>query len=202
MSPRTDWNFPSQAPPTRRPSKWTAAWKQSSDGPDWEWSGLYGKGEWRQCHGHWGHCGRPSPRDWSWPCIHLFCLKREGAVLSSRQSTRGSVSIWAVMWTLTTLGPPSEGAMVLTHEGWLALWWILRPWSPMWHKATSQLATGWMNSRFMSTWMTGQSLVTPFTRRWTRNRRLLLVSPRQQERVILTSEQQSSIRSALMPLFG
>lgn len=85
MSLRMDWNFPSQAPPTRRPPKWTAAWKQSSDGPKWEWPGLYGEVEWRQCPGHWGHWGRPSPRDWSWPCIHPSRLKREGAVLSSRR---------------------------------------------------------------------------------------------------------------------
>lgn len=118
MSPRTEWN---QTLPIGRPPKWTAAQKQNSEGPKWEWPGLYGEEERRQCPGHWGHRGRPSPRDCSCPCIHPSRLKWEGAVLSSRQGTRGSLSTWTVMWTLKTLRPPSQVLWCLpVRVGWLS----------------------------------------------------------------------------------
>ena len=40
-------------------------------------------------------------------------------MLKSRQGTRGNISTWAVMWTLTSLGPSIRGALVLGYEGWL-----------------------------------------------------------------------------------
>lgn len=157
MSPRADWNFPSQAPPTRSPPKWTAGWKQSSDGPNWEWPGLYREVEQRQCPGHWGHCRRPSPYDWSWPWIHPPRLKRRGSAKLKTGYKRERINLGCDV-DFNSIGPSIPGAMVLTYAGWLALQWILRPWSPMRPKAALRLATRWTNSRFMPAWMTRQSL--------------------------------------------
>lgn len=113
--------------------------------------------------------------DWSWPLIHPSHLTMEWEwLLKSRQGTRKTISNWAVMWTLTSLGPRS-GPLAM-RAGWLGTRCILRPWSPEWSRATSKLATRWMNSNFILMWTMGQSLVTPFTRRWTRRWRLLSIS--------------------------
>lgn len=70
-------------------------------------------------------------------------------MLKSRQGTSGSISTWAVMWILTSLGLQSGAHWCwVMRAGWLATRWILRLQSLEWPRATLRLATRLMNSSF------------------------------------------------------